>query len=98
MDGKEMGEQLLQAVAKSIKSFRVRNKISQRELSGVSGLNRSYLSDVEMGKVNVSLINLNRIAGALSVSLVEILQDAESENRAIVTTNMTATAESSVYL
>lgn len=39
--------------------------ISQEELAFRSGLHRTYISDIERGARNVSLINIKKIAQAL---------------------------------
>lgn len=53
--------------------------ISQDELAVRSGLNRSYITEVETGKRNVALVNIGRLAGALDVSIAELFSGAERE-------------------
>lgn len=47
---------------------------SQERLSLESGLARSYLGGVERGKRNIALINICRLAEALSVTPDELLR------------------------
>lgn len=57
--------------------MRVFKDKSQAELSFDSGLNQSYLSRVEKGTVNVTVIKLCAIAKALECDLTEILPEID---------------------
>lgn len=52
-----------------IRELRARSGMSQEILSFRSGLDRSYLSSVERGERNVSIVNIEKIAAALQVSV-----------------------------
>lgn len=56
---------------KKIRSLRKQKSISQEKLAFKCGLHRTYISDVERGSRNVSLINIEKIAKALGVSSKE---------------------------
>lgn len=56
-----------------IKKIRQKKKMSQEELAFESGLHRTYISDIERGARNVSILNIAKIAKALKVSLREII-------------------------
>lgn len=43
--------------------------LTQEDLAEKAGIHRTYLSDVERGARNLSLINIERLAAALSVSM-----------------------------
>lgn len=60
-----------------IRNLRQQKNISQEELADLCGLHRTYISDVELGKRNVSLENIERISNALSVSLTEIFKEVD---------------------
>lgn len=47
---------------------------SQEKLALESGIARSYLGGVERGQRNIALLNICRIAEALSVSTAELMQ------------------------
>jgi transcriptional regulator with XRE-family HTH domain len=51
-----------------IRRLRCRRGITQAALASLSGVNRSYISRAEHGKVTPSVIALMQIAGALGVS------------------------------
>jgi len=54
----------------------LRNKagISQEELAFRSKLDRTYINSVENGKRNISIINIEKIAVALDLSLKELFE------------------------
>ena len=47
--------------------------ISQEKLADLAGLHRTYVSSVERGKNNISLVNIERLAAALGVSLRDLM-------------------------
>lgn len=51
--------------------------LTQEDLADKAGIHRTYLSDIERGSRNVSLINIERIAAALSLSMSELFQRVE---------------------
>jgi transcriptional regulator with XRE-family HTH domain len=62
-------------VGNQIKELREKSEISQKELSFLSDLDRSYIASVESGKRNISIVNLEKIANALGIKLGELLKD-----------------------
>src|SRR5580658_9396940 len=52
----------------AVKTWRSRLCISQEELGGRAGLHRTYISDMERGARNVSLISIEKLARALEIS------------------------------
>ncbi|HEY1065789.1 MAG TPA: helix-turn-helix transcriptional regulator [Pirellulales bacterium] len=47
---------------------------NQEELAEQAGIHRTYLSDVERGSRNLSLVNIEKLAVALGLSLAELFQ------------------------
>lgn len=58
-----------------IKKMREENKLSQKDLSFETELDRSYIASVEKGHRNISIVNLEKIAKALGISLSELFKD-----------------------
>ena len=56
-------------VGKRVKELRNRLGISQEELADMVGLDRTYITSVECGKRNISIVNIEKLANALQVSL-----------------------------
>ncbi len=58
-------------VGKRIKELRNTLGISQEELASRACLDRTYITSVESGKRNISIVNIEKIANALNVTLKE---------------------------
>jgi transcriptional regulator with XRE-family HTH domain len=61
-------------LAKNIKHYRNIKLISQEDLAELSELHRNYIGQVERQEVNISIINLEAIAKALGVNIIDLLQ------------------------
>lgn len=53
--------------------------ISQEKLAELAKLHRTYVSSVERGKRNISLVNIERLADALGVSMKELMPEGEKK-------------------
>lgn len=62
-------------VGNRIKEIRNKNNISQKDLSYKADLDRSYITSVENGQRNISIVNLEKIAKALDVSLSNLFKE-----------------------
>ena len=58
-------------VGKRIKDLRGKLGISQEELGFRSGVHRTYIASLEVGKRNISIATLEKIVNALEVSFSE---------------------------
>ena len=54
-----------------IRELRAEKGWSQEELADRCGLHRTYIGAVERGEQNISLVNIDRLATTLGVSLSE---------------------------
>jgi transcriptional regulator with XRE-family HTH domain len=68
---------LLKTFGRSIRSYRKQRGMSQEDLAEASGLSRNYVSDIERGVRNPSLLALIGIARALRMPLRDVLADVE---------------------
>jgi transcriptional regulator with XRE-family HTH domain len=62
--------------------FAVRNRreelgLTQEDLADKAGIHRTYVSDIERGSRNVSLVNIERLAAALALQLSELFGRVE---------------------
>lgn len=53
--------------------------LTQEDLADKAGIHRTYVSDIERGSRNVSLVNIERLAGALSVKMSELFEAVERQ-------------------
>ncbi len=53
--------------------------LTQEDLADKAGIHRTYLSDVERGARNLSLVNIERLAAALSVSVSRLFEAVEGQ-------------------
>ena len=60
-------KRVLSAFGEQVKRIRLDIGISQERLALKSGMDRTYISGIERGERNVSLLNLFKLATALSV-------------------------------
>jgi len=61
-------------LAHNMRELREKQGISQEKLAELSGLHRTYISDIERETRNVSIDNIEKIAAALHVSVSELLE------------------------
>lgn len=58
-----------------VQELRIAQGLSQEVLAQRSGLHRTYIGGIERGERNVSLINIQKIANGLSISIEYLLSD-----------------------
>ena len=63
-----MDEFLLKSFGKHVKELRLKQSISQEDLALKADLDRTYISGIERGLRNISLLNILRLAKALDTS------------------------------
>ena len=72
-------------LATSIRSLRLRNGLSQRQLAGRMSVPRTYVSKIENEKATPSTESLERLARALEVTVPELLSGGERSRQEEVT-------------
>lgn len=60
---------------KRLREARKVKGISQEKLAELAGLHRTYVSLVERGECNISLLNIERLAKALEVTMAALMPD-----------------------
>jgi transcriptional regulator with XRE-family HTH domain len=72
---------LLPLLGATIRQARHDHQLSQPTLAARTGLNPTYLSQIEQGQRNLSVLSLLRIADALGVAVAQLLAPLESQQR-----------------
>ena len=67
-----MQADILFLFGQAIRGLRQEKNISQEAFADICGLHRTYISDVELGKRNVSLENIEKMANALDLTLPKL--------------------------
>jgi transcriptional regulator with XRE-family HTH domain len=57
----------------AVKKLRMELGLSQEVLAEKASLHRTYIADIERGKRNISLRNIEKIAGALSLKMADLM-------------------------
>ena len=66
------------AFGKAVRKMRLRKNISQEELAHRAEIHRTYLSDIECGKRNPTIITMHRLAIALDCPLHKLTREMET--------------------
>nr|WP_310427477.1 helix-turn-helix transcriptional regulator [Chamaesiphon sp. VAR_48_metabat_135_sub] len=61
--------------ASRLRQIRQVKGLSQEELADSAGLHRTYVGSVERGERNISIDNIERLAKALEIDIIELLKE-----------------------
>ncbi len=70
-----MSSHILFRYGHAIRRLRQEKNISQEVFADMCGLHRTYISDVELGKRNVSLENIEKMSLALDITLPDLFKE-----------------------
>ena len=62
-----------------IRKYRLKLKLSQEAMAEKADIHRTYVSDIELGKVEISVTVASRIAKALKVPFSRLVKEAENK-------------------
>ena len=68
-------------VGKRVKELRNNLGLSQEELANIVELDRTYITSVERGKRNISIVNIEKLANALNVTLSVFFEFEKGEEK-----------------
>lgn len=71
---------LLEIFSYNIKKYRKLQNISQEKLAEMSELHRTYISDIECCRRNISISNIEKIANALNIPPYFLLIDGDNND------------------
>jgi len=72
---------LLAALGKRIKDLRTEKGMSQQEFAAQLDYEKSNMSRMESGKVNLRIASLNKVAQVLGITLSELLDLEQKKKR-----------------
>ena len=72
-----MNSNILSAYGSTVRKIRQSQNVSQEKFADLCGLHRTYISDIELGKRNVSLENIEKMANALDIKISELFKEIE---------------------
>jgi transcriptional regulator with XRE-family HTH domain len=77
-----MSEDVRKLVGRNVKRLRVAAGISQAELAERMGVDRAYISGLELGQRNPTVVTLWHLRQALGVKLAAFFHEAKPRRRA----------------
>lgn len=66
---------ILKLLGNNVKKYRNEMAISQEKLAEIAGFHRTYIGMIERAERNISLLNVEKIAKALNISISQLLED-----------------------
>ena len=67
---------------RAVRSLRERRGVSQEAFAVIAGIHRTYVSSIELGKVQVSIALAEQLANALEMPLSKLWRFVETESKA----------------
>ena len=68
-------QKILEIFGLNIKHYRNKAKLSQDNIVELTGFSKSYISNVESAKHNISLVNAVKFANTINKTVDELIQD-----------------------
>jgi transcriptional regulator with XRE-family HTH domain len=75
-----MDSDILKIFGEKVRLLRVNQNLSQEELAFRAGLHRTYIGMIERAEKNITLINIEKLAKALNVSIAELLSNGRKKS------------------
>lgn len=69
-----MNQDIRQILANNIKNLRIQKKLSREELSLALGVDNSYISKLEKGKINITLDKIEMLANYFETEVYLLLK------------------------
>ena len=69
-----MSKEILIKFGQRVRQLRKEKNLSQEELSFKAGVHRTYIGMIERAEKNITLINIEKIANALEISIDNLLK------------------------
>ena len=66
---------IIKVFGTNVRNYRKEKNISQEKLAELSGLHRTYISDIECFRRSISLDNIQKIADALEIKTYKLFME-----------------------
>ncbi len=70
-------QKILETFGFNFKMYRTKLKLSQDDIVDKTGMSKSYISNIENGKHNLSLINALKLSDAVGKNIESMLKEIE---------------------
>ena len=67
-------------IGNKLRSIRKNNKVSLSKLARTTGINRGYISKIEKGKANPTILTIGTLCKTFDISLIEFLKSNDAKN------------------
>jgi transcriptional regulator with XRE-family HTH domain len=74
----------MEEIAERLKAFRLANRMTLKQLAQKAGCTDAYLSQLERGRANPSIMILKKIASALQMKVVDFFLENEPEENDVI--------------
>src|SRR4030042_3976953 len=74
----------MEDIGEKLKAFRLANRMTLKQLGSKAGCTDAYLSQLERGRANPSIMILKKIASALQMKVVDFFLDPETSENDVV--------------
>jgi transcriptional regulator with XRE-family HTH domain len=74
----------MKEIAEKLRAYRLANRMTLKQLASKAGCTDAYLSQLERGRANPSIMILKKIASALQVKVVDFFLEPETEENDVV--------------
>lgn len=68
------GKKIMANFGKNLRKLRKASKITQKQLAEKSKLHFTYISSIEKGERNLSLLNIHKLSKALGCNVKELIE------------------------
>lgn len=63
---------IIKVFGSNVRKYRIQSNLSQEKFAELSGLHRTYISDIECFRRSISLDNIQKIADALGIETYKL--------------------------
>ena len=79
----------LEKLGRRVRHFRVEKSLTQEKVAELCELSAKYISDLERGKANVSVIVLDKVAASLGITAIDLMANEHETDRVLLVKELT---------